>query len=274
MKLKMIMAGILAAALSGLSAYACKVPIRVACPNDNTASGIRLSISMDNGVFIGEVLTDGLGVAEIEVPWILNTYVICVDPTTLPAGATLKKLCQNVFVADATVPVVEFVLDGNFCSAPPPPGPCWLTGGGTIAKAKGAPNYSFGGVVYPGCSPKAAGGGNWNVIDHLSGLHFQGQTIIVDSCSGVSTRSPRVNVNIIDFHGVGILSGIGGNPDATIAVSFVGRAIDNKESGGGSDMLFLSVSDGSSIVLQVGNSAADPATIATGNLQIHTTSCK
>src|SRR6185369_17871902 len=118
--------------------------------------------------------------------------------------------------------------------------------------------------------PKAADGGNWNVIDHSNGLHFQGQSIIVDSCSGVSTRSPRVNVNIIDFHGDGILNGIAGNPDATIPVTFVGRAVDNKESGSGSDMLFLSVSDGSSTVMQVGNSTADPAVISTGNLQIHT----
>jgi len=64
------------------------------------------------------------------------------------------------------------------------------------------------------------------VIDHFSGLHFQGQQIIVDSCSGVSTKSPKVNVNIIDFHGFGIIGGIGGNPDATIAVSFVGRAVE------------------------------------------------
>ena len=90
----------------------------------------------------------------------------------------------------------------------------------------------------------------------------------------MSTRSPRVNVNIIDFHGTGILGGIGGNPDATIPVSFVGRAIDNLESGGGSDKLYLSVSDGSNVVLQIGNSAADPATTSTGNLQIHTTSCR
>ena len=132
----------------------------------------------------------------------------------------------------------------------------------------------FGGVVYPGCSPNAADGGNWNVVDHASGLHFQGQAIIVDSCSGVSTKSPKVNVNIIDFHGTGIISGIGGNPDATAPVTFVGRAIDNLESGGGSDMLYISVLDSTStVVLQIGNSVADPAVISTGNLQIHTSSC-
>jgi hypothetical protein len=273
MKLKLVMCGVLAAALSGVSAYACRVPIRVTCPDDNTASGIRVSVT-EQGVFIGEALTDGLGMVEIEVPWILNTYTVCVDPTTLPAGATLKKICQDVFVADTTVPVVQFILGGDFCAGTPPAGPCWLTGGGTIGKTKGVGNFSFGGVVYPGCSPKAAAGGNWNVIDHATGLHFQGQSIIVSSCSGVSTRSPKVNVNIIDFQGTGIINGIGGNPDATIAVSFVGRAIDNLESGGGNDRMFLSVSDGSHIVLQVGNSVDDPATISTGNLQIHTTSCK
>jgi hypothetical protein len=210
---------------------------------------------------------------EIEAPWLGDTYNVCVDVTTLPAGATLKKACQTVTVLDSAPPVVEFVLGGTFCTPTPPAGLCWLTGGGTIYKDRGVGNYSFGGVVYPGCSPKAAGGGNWNVIDHFTGLHFQGQTIIVDSCSGVPTRSPKVNVNIIDFHGVGIIGGIAGNPDATIAVSFVGRAIDNHDGGAGADMFFLSVSDGVNTVMQVGNSAADPAIISTGNLQIHTSSC-
>ena len=160
-----------------------------------------------------------------------------------------------------------FTLGGDFCSAPPPPGPCWLTGGGTIGKSQGVANYSFGGVVYPGCSPKAADGGNWNVVDHFTGLHFKGEEIIVDSCSGVSTTSPKVNVNIIDFHGLGVVDGIG-------PVSFVGRAIDNHDSSGGSDMLFLSVSNGGATpVMQIGNSQADPAVVTTGNLQIHTTSC-
>jgi hypothetical protein len=276
MKLKMIVCGLLAAAVSSLTANACRVPIRVACPNDNTAAGIRVIVT-EGGFPIpnGEALTDGLGMVEIEVPWILNTYEVCVDTTTLPAGATLKKPCQNVFVADTTVPVVTFTLGGTFCGGTPPPGPCWLTGGGTVYKVKGTPPYSFGGVVYPGCSPKAAAGGNWNVIDHSNGLHFQGQTIIVDSCSGVSTKSPRVTVNIIDFHGVGILNGIGGNPDATIAVTFVGRCIDNQDGGAGNDQMFLVVTDASNnVVLQIGNSVADPATITTGNLQIHQSSCK
>ncbi|HTL18446.1 MAG TPA: hypothetical protein VL793_14515, partial [Patescibacteria group bacterium] len=82
-----------------------------------------------------------------------------------------------------------------------------------------------------------------------------------------STTSPKVNVNIIDFHGLGVVDGIG-------PVSFVGRAIDNHDSSGGSDMLFLSVSNGGATpVMQIGNSQADPAVVTTGNLQIHTTSC-
>jgi hypothetical protein len=273
MKYKILMSSLLALGLSSLTASACLLKIHVACPNDTTAAGIRVCV--DN---VGCVETSDLGIATIHVPNAGETYNVCVDPDTLPEDATLNPLCQKVKVpADADeddVIFVEFVLGGDFCETPPPPGPCWLTGGGTIDKTKGVPHYSFGGVVYPGCSPDAAEGGNWNVVDHVAGLHFQEQAIVVDSCSGAATKSPKVNVRIIDFHGVGIMSGIGGNPEAKIAVSFVGRAIDNQEPGGGNDMLFLSATDGTTIWLQIGNSAADPATISTGNLQIHTSSCQ
>jgi len=261
--------GFLALGLSALTADACILQIRIACPNDTAASGVRVCV--DGGACD---LTDNLGIATIAVDN-FGTYTVCVDPTTLPAGATLTPLCQKIKVISDAPPLIEFALGGYFCSTTPPPGPCWLTGGGTIDKTKNTPNFSFGGVVYPGCSPKAADGGNWNVVDHNTGLHFQGQHIIVDNCSGVNTKSPRVNVNIIDFHGEGVLKVNGGSDlDPVVPVTFVGRAIDNLESGGGNDMLFLVVLDESNnIVMQIGASAAAPATITTGNLQIHTTSC-
>jgi hypothetical protein len=267
MKSKILTSSLLALALSALTASACLVQVRVACPNDRTAAGIKVCI---NGV--GCAYTDNLGIASILVPE-LGQYTICVDASTLPAGATLNPKCQRVKVETEAPPVVEFVLGGSFCGEVPPQGQCWLTGGGTVFKDKGTPNYSFGGVVYPGCSPTAADGGNWNVVDHYLGLHFQGRTIIVDSCSGVSTRSPRVNVNIIDFHGVGILGGIGGNPDATIPVTFIGRCVDNLEPGGGNDLMYLQVLSGATVMMQIGTSTAAPAVISTGNLQIHTSSC-
>jgi hypothetical protein len=147
-----------------------------------------------------------------------------------------------------------------------------MTGGGTIGKG-GTPDYSYGGVVYPGCSPKAADGGNWNVVDHNAGLHFQGQMIIVDSCSGIPTSSPKVNVNVIDFHGNGVIGGIAENDEPTIPVTFVGRVIDNHDGGAGADQIFLQVNNGATTVLQIGTSALAPATVSTGNLQIHTSGC-
>lgn len=263
------MSGLLALAMSSLVANACKVQIRIACPNDTAASGVNVCIA---GSITGCALTDSLGIVTLLVPAV-GTYTICVDESTLPAGATLNPNCKKVQVLTEDTTYVDITIGGDFCSTPPPPGPCWLTGGGTLGKGK-TPDYSFGGVVYPGCSPKAAEGGNWNVVDHLDSLHFQGQQIVVDNCSGVSTKSPKVNVNIIDYHGTGILSGIGGNPDATIPVTFVARAIDNLEPGASNDQLFLMVTDASNnVVLQIGASAASPATIDTGNLQIHTSSC-
>ena len=268
MKSKTFLCGLLAAAVSGLTALACPVQVRVACPNDTPAVGVEVCI-----VGVGCALTDDLGIATIVVPFLDETYTINVTGSTLPAGATLKQQSQKITVTSDAPPVVDFTLGGDFCSTPPPPGPCWLTGGGTIGKVRGTPNYSFGGVVYPGCSPSAADGGNWNVVDHTIGLHFQGKQIIVDECSGIATRSPRVNVNIIDFHGTGTLVGVAGNPQAKIDVSFVGRAVDNLESGGGNDLLYLNVTAGGGTVMQIGTSALDPAVISTGNLQIHTSSC-
>ena len=271
--MKKVIAALIAATLSIVAAHAntC-LSVRIACPSDLAPSPVKVRVYA-SGVEVTANWTDNLGVVSFCGLTLGTTYTFCVDESTLPEGATLKKPCQTVTLLTMADPVVEFVLSGPFCGETPPPGECWLTGGGTVNKSKGVPNYSYGGVVYPGCSPFAAGGGNWNVVDHNTGLHFQGQNIIVDQCSGISTRSPRVNVNIIDFHGTGIIEGIAGNPEAQIAVTFVGRAIDNLESGGGADKLFISVSDGSTIVLQIGNSAADPATISTGNLQIHTSSC-
>lgn len=275
MKLKTIIAGVTAAALFSMTANACPISVRVACPNDQTAKGIRVYIlDATRTQIVGEDFTDELGTVKIELPWMPETYNVCVDESTLPPGFTLNKPCQLVKVLSDAPPVVEFTLGGERCENPPPPGECWLTGGGTIGKTKGVPNYSFGGVVYPGCSPKAADGGNWNLVDHDTGLHFQGQKIIVDKCSGEATQSPKVNVNIIDFHGEGILRKVGDpNWANAVPVTFIGTAVDNYESGGDKDMLFLVVSDSSGMVMQIGT-PADPVFISTGNLQIHTTSCK
>jgi len=165
MSLKSNIYGVLAFGLSAVMANACILTVRVACPNDAAAAGVIVCASSPNGDYCG--VTDGLGIADIQLPG-FDTYTVCVDTTTLPAGATLAPTCQKIKVISDAPPLMEFELGGNFCSVPPPPGPCWLTGGGTVDKTKGTPNYTFGGVVYPGCSPKAADGGNWNVVDHFT----------------------------------------------------------------------------------------------------------
>ncbi len=152
--------------------------------------------------------------------------------------------CKD-FSVDANVSIVEvdFTLGGSFCTPPPPSGPCWLTGGGTIGKTKGVPDYNFGGVVNPGCSPTAAGGGNWNVVDHLHNLHFKGLEISVIACSGGPDKAPAVNVNTIDFQGTGTLKGIAGNSMPETPVCFLGHAEDHGEPGGVEDRLYLNVYD-------------------------------
>jgi hypothetical protein len=275
MKFKSIMVALLAMALCAISARAWNVSGVVSCPNGNSAAGITVYISG-----IGSTNTTGNGAYLIELPDTAGTYSVCVDPTSLPAGVTVSGC--TTFSVDANNPFasIDFTLSGSLCGTPLPPGPCWLTGGGTIGKTKGQPDYSYGGVVNPGCSPTAAGGGNWNVVDHLQGLHFQGQDIAVIACSGVPTKSPKVDVNIIDFQGTGIITGVGGNTTPKTPVCFVGRAIDNSEPGAGKDQLYLRVYDCNTgaILMLISTDQANPldvapVSISTGNLQIHTSSC-
>ncbi len=178
-------------------------------------------------------------------------------------------------VSSATISLLTLVLSALSANAW-----CWLTGGGTVNKDNGVPEFSFGGVVNPGCSPTAAGGGNWNVVDHSAGLHFKGLDISVIGCSGSSDKAPPVKLNIIDFEGTGTLTGIDGNPMSETAVCFRGRAEDHGEPGQGKDRLYLRVYDcatGATLML-ISSDASNPADIAptpisTGNLQIHTSGC-
>jgi hypothetical protein len=249
----------------------------VSCPSGKSAAGIVLTVGG-----VGSTATAGNGAYSIDLPD-AGTYTICLDVSTLPPGASLVGTNCITFTVDNGLNQfanIDFTLTGPFCETNPPSGPCWLTGGGTVCKSKGQPDYSFGGVVNPGCSPTAAGGGNWNVVDHLHGLHFKGLDITVVSCSGVPTKSPKVTLNVIDFVGTGIIGGISGNPTLKTAVTFTARAIDNAEGGGGKDQLYLNVVDpatGNTVLLISSNpkdpDAIAPKTISTGNLQIHQSSC-
>src|SRR5689334_22482716 len=144
MSLKSNIYGLLALGLSALSADACLLTVRVACPNDTAASDIEVCAVSGNGTYCG--VTDNLGITVIQLPS-FDTYTVCVDKSTLPAGANLSgNGCQKIKVISDAPPIMTFVLSGAFCAVPPPPGPCWLTGGGTIDRTGKTPNYTFGGV--------------------------------------------------------------------------------------------------------------------------------
>jgi hypothetical protein len=277
MKSNTLGAALAALALSALSANAWNVSGVVSCPNGNSAAGIVVFVQGQPGL---STTTTGNGAFLIELPATPASYTLCVDASTLPTGASVSG-CVTINLDNFNQFVSQnFTLSGPFCTPPEHVGKCWLTGGGTIGKAKGAPRFSYGGVVNPGCSPTAAGGGNWNVVDHLNHLHFKGQFITVISCDGSSDKAPKVTVNTIDFMGTGIISGTDGNPMPTTAVCFVGHAEDHGEPGHGKDSLYLDVFDCSSdaTFLLISSDQSDPSdvapvTVSTGNLQIHTSSC-
>jgi hypothetical protein len=269
MKSKLMAAGLLAATLGG-TAMANPIPIVVVCPNGNSAAGIQVCATRSDGLgpFCGT--TDASGLTEIDVPS-ADHYTFCVDTTTLPAGTTVSG-CQDVLTLDpGPNPPLEFTLSGDICSTPNN-GPCWETGGGTLDKVKGKPLWTFGGVIYPGCSSAAAGGGNLNIVNHVTGLHFKGTNFVVDDCRGVSTRSPKVTVNIIDWHGIGYVSG--DDESKKTPVTFVGTFRDSHDGGARADGLYIQVTDlGGNLVFQIGGGPDDLDLLTTGNVQIHQSSC-
>ncbi len=300
MKTKLLI-GLTALVVSALTVQAWTVSGVVACPDGKSKEGIVLKVLPTVIVvptakskiipivpIIATGTTSGNGAYSIDLPEEAADYVICVETSTLPAGATVNGDTCKPFSVNDDNPFanVDFELTGPFCT-PPAQGPCWLTGGGTVFKVKGKPHFSFGGVVNPGCSPTAAGGGNWNVVDHLQKLHFKGLTMHVLSCSGVPTKSPKVKVNTIEFAGQGIVKGISGNPMPVTPVEFYAVAVDNSEPGRGKDKLFLAVMSNSHLVMLISSGIVEVidgdgdgddlealATISTGNLQIHTSGCE
>ncbi len=245
--------------------------VTVSCPESGrSAAGIHVcaTLSTDSSVEIcGD--TDSNGFVTLTPVTVNGTYNICVV-SGLPAGATLAEPCQAIDFEGVDI-AVEFDLGGTFCAGPPS-GFCWETGGGTLDKAKGKPVWTFGGVIYPGCSPTAAGGGNLNIVNHVTGLHFKGTNFVVDDCRGVSTKSPKVTVNIIDWHGIGYVSGE--DESKKMPVTFVGTFRDAKESGANADGLYIRVvAPNSALVFQIGGGPDDLALLTTGNVQIHQSSC-
>jgi len=268
MKLKHMAICLLAAALSAMTASA-NILVTVSCPDSGkSAAGIHVcaTLSSDNTVQVcGD--SDINGFVRLE-PSASGTYHVCVV-SGLPAGATLSQPCQDVDWEGVDIPV-EFDLSGPFCTGVP--SACWETGGGTLDKAHGKPLWTFGGVIYPGCSPTAAGGGNLNIVNHVTGLHFKGTNFIVDDCRGVATKSPKVSVNIIDWHGTGYVSNADGSK--RMPVTFVGTFRDAKESGANADGLYIQVLDLSgNLVFQIGGGPDDLDLLTTGNVQIHQSSC-
>jgi hypothetical protein len=192
----------------------------------------------------------------------------------------------------------DFTIDSPNCQSG---GICWLTAGGAKFSAvtntlvgDNGPQHSWGGNVYPGCSPTAGDGGNWNHVAHDLRLHLHGTHIVVEKCGNIDgippgSTSPKTPFNYIEFHGTGTLKGIKGNKVDYGTVYFWAHCEDRNEpgssgqrDGAGKDRYFLKVysnpaNPNGSILLLVdvdGNPATvDPVTITDGNMQIHITSC-
>jgi len=252
-------------------------------PGDIGIQGVLVVVTNVSGTYSNAAWTGNDGSYTVQLSDLADSYRTFIRPDTLPAGTTaVLPVLASFSTTDAMRVVTNlFLISNPACGAP---AKCWMTGGGTIDDGTGQPIYSYGGVVNPGCSAIAAGGGNWNVIWHPAALHFKGISIEVLNCGNLpgytaGSSSPKTPFNYIDFQGVGTLTGIENNHADFGAVFFAGRAVDLKDGGKNTDLLYLRVWDASGNVLLL--ISADPShpqnvagtPVSTGNLQLHISSC-
>lgn len=280
------------------AAHAWLVQGEVTCAADGSGvDGVVVNISGSG--FSASTTTSGGGGYVFYLPDNAACYTVSLElgagQTPVDPASGSAQVCVSDAAREATQ---DFSIQTPGCTGE---GLCWLTAGGAKFSSltgtnlgDNGPDHSWGGNVYPGCSPTAGDGGNWNHIAHKLNLHFQGRSIVVERCGNVDgippgSDSPKTPFNFIEFHGVGTLKGIQGNKADYGTVYFWAHCEDRNEPGSSGtddgdlkDRYFLKVysnpsnPDGSVLLLVDvdGNpSTVDPVTITHGNMQIHITSC-
>ena len=287
---------------------------RVFCDvNDNQQTDVGIDLPLDgvvidvegDGGFSDSEATVGGGNYFVSLSTTPQSYTATLDESTIPGGGTTIVPPGGTYGFTTTVAGEsferDFLVDSPICDDEPE-GACWLTAGGVkfsqitdTPVAEKGPQHSFGGNVFPSCSPEPGNGGQWNHVAHSLKLHFLGTDIFTVACGNVpgipeGSESPVTDVNYIEFEGTGWIAGIKGNKLEKSDVFFFARAEDRNEPGNehaaaGEDIdrYFLHVfadeanPNGSTLILIDGNgdpSDVDPVTITGGNLQMHQSSCE
>ncbi len=307
----MFLAALVAAAFLPSSGDACVVSGYVWCDanqsgdidaGDTPLSGVTVYLERTGGSEpIHAATTDGSGYYAFEVYSPLGAPYVLTLGSGLPADALIiVPWAEEYSFGLQLAQSFDWLIASDTCLK----SGCWLTCGGAkfspitrtyLAENDGAhgPLHSFGGNVYPGCSPDAGQGGQWNHVAHALKLHFLGTAIRVERCGLVDgippgSESPETPYNFIEFTGTGTLKGIQGKKVNTTAY-FWARAEDHNEPGssGAKDgalidryyiIVYTDPQDpvGSCKILV--NEVADPTQvrpvpITDGNMQMHISSC-
>ena len=258
-----------------------------------------------SGVLEGSTVTDANGYYFVTLSDFPETFQIYLDPSTLPADATivLPSAGSEIFTtsdADRRFDV-DFLVDSAVCREPPQDG-CWMTGGGVKFEpiiredlAQHGPRDTMGGVIFPSCSGEPSAGGQWNHLGHHAKEHYQAFDVHRVRCGNVEghppgSDSPVTPYNFIEWEGTGRMQGIRGNQSEYEVVNFFGRAEDRNEpgsegpaAGGNIDRYFfhawITGPGGTQITVFCVDededcSTVDPRTISGGNLQLHYSSCE
>ncbi|MEQ8692819.1 MAG: SdrD B-like domain-containing protein [Pseudomonadales bacterium] len=265
-------------------------------PGDTPLAGVTIVLEDANGTTLTTTTgEDGRYLFEDHLGQ--GSWTVSIDPASLNAGASVALPAVGAHSvelspANAFVNDLDFLVDDPACRAQEV-GACWMTAGGVKFEpiinghlAEKGPKDTFGGNVFPSCSPEPGDGGQWNHVAHSLKVHFMGTTIDQVVCGNVEgiepgSESPVTPFNFIEFSGSGWIQGIKGNKLARQAVTFNARVEDRNEPGNEGaaagenvDRYYLNVHDFFTVEAldEFGNPTGEPITITGGNLQLHASS--
>ncbi|HVV01077.1 MAG TPA: hypothetical protein VHH88_06915, partial [Verrucomicrobiae bacterium] len=250
---------------------------------DTPLPSILVVVTNTSGTFSNaNYTTTPEGAFVLEVPSVPDSYVEYLDPTSLPADATvvLPAGGLQLFSLDDNNQAFagDFLIDSSTCGStvtnPPPPPPstntCCVTGGGTICKGRGQPSFTFSVEAFPGDGTPEGDSGKLDIVAHTLKAHLKGDVFDIVNCGDTDS-----GCNYIEFSGAGTLTGIAGCKGSAGVVYFYARAEDCGEGKCAGDKMYVRVTDADgNVLLLISGDRADASDIvtvpiSTGNIQIH-----
>jgi hypothetical protein len=255
--------------------------------NDQAVLGVLVMVTNVSGTFSnGNFTATPAGDFVLELPPVPDSYVLSINPLSLPEGSTLVLPASGTVSFSLTATVTNFT-GGNFLIAnpacvqtnpPPQTNGCCLAGSASIGGTSKKPLFTLAATVFPGCRCDKEDSGEFNVVAKGLKLQFRGTVAEILNCGESVDSACGAVVGSMEVQGVGTLKGIEGNNCNSGLVSFFAHIEDRSEAHLADLVYFRAYAEDNTTLLLISGDTANPANVSPvavcGNLVIGTNCCE